>query len=127
MLDLATGERIAISQDLGPGSTACNLDPSGLAAACAAAQRAIGAGADLVVLSKFGKLEAARGGLYDAFLTAIEANLPVLTSVNPALRPEWALFAGDLAEDIDPEMDALETWWTGGPNRLFVVRPRLEV
>jgi hypothetical protein len=67
LLDLATAARIAISQNLGPGSTACNLDPGGVAMACAAAQRAIEAGADLVVLSKFGKLEAGNGGLRDAF------------------------------------------------------------
>ena len=41
VLDLATGARIPISQDLGPGSTACNLDPGGVAMACAAVQRAI--------------------------------------------------------------------------------------
>ena len=53
--DLSTGAMIAISQDLGSGSTACNLDPRGLTEACAAVERAIDWGADLVILSKFGK------------------------------------------------------------------------
>lgn len=66
LVDLATGARFAVAQDLGPGSTACNLDPGGVALACAAALRAIAAGADVVVLSKFGKLETERGGLCDA-------------------------------------------------------------
>jgi len=83
VLDLATGARIAISQDLGPGSTACNLDPGGVAMACAAAQRAIEQGADLVVLSKFGKLEAGHGGLCDAFAAAMAAETPVLTTLKP--------------------------------------------
>jgi hypothetical protein len=111
LVDIATDRRIAISQNLGSGSTACNLDPRGVAEACAAAQRAIDEGADLVVLSKFGKLEAARGGLCDAFAAAIFAELPIVTAVNPALRGDWALFAGSLSQDVAATPEALEDWW----------------
>ncbi len=114
VVDIATGARIAISQNLGSGSTACNLDPRGVTEACAAAQRAIDEGADLVVLSKFGKLEAARGGLCDAFAAAIHAELPIVTTVNPALRGDWALFAGALSQDVAATADALESWWRRG-------------
>jgi nucleoside-triphosphatase THEP1 len=113
VVDLATGERIAITQNLGSGSTACNLDPAGLAEACAAAQRAIEAGADLVVLSKFGKLEAGRGGLCGAFASAIDAELPIVTTVNPVMREDWTRFAGDLADDVVADAEALESWWNG--------------
>ncbi|SNB70886.1 Protein of unknown function [Rhodoblastus acidophilus] len=109
--DLATGARIGISQNLGPGSTACALDPGGLALACAAVQRSLQQGADLVVLSKFGKLEAGGGGLCDAFSAALEIGAPVVTTLHPVLREDWARFAGDLAEEIAPEPQALESWW----------------
>ncbi len=112
VVDVATGARIAISQDLGPGSTACNLDPGGVAEACAATQRAIEQGADLVVLSKFGKLEAARGGLCDAFAAAIEAELPIVTTVNPVMRQDWTRFAGPLSDDVFASVEALEAWWS---------------
>jgi nucleoside-triphosphatase THEP1 len=112
-LDLATGARFALSQDLGPGSTACNLDPGGVALACAAAQRAIEFGADLVVLSKFGKLEAGHGGLCDAFGAAVAAERPVLTTLKPLMRPDWALFAGPLSDELPPSLDAVEIWWRG--------------
>lgn len=111
VIDLATGASIAISQNLGPGSTACNLDPGGVAQACAAAQRAIERGADLVVLSKFGKLEAARGGLCDAFAAAIDAELPIVTTVNPVMREDWMRFAGALSDDVFASAEALEDWW----------------
>jgi nucleoside-triphosphatase THEP1 len=111
VVNLATGARIGISQNLGPGSTACNLDPGGVAEACAAAQAAIEAGADVVVLSKFGKLEAGGGGLCDAFFAAAEAGIPVVTTLHPILREDWARFAGDLAEEIAPEAQALDAWW----------------
>jgi len=45
--DLASEAEFVISQDLGPGSVACNLDAGELAMACAAVERAARAGADL--------------------------------------------------------------------------------
>ncbi|MGA2892695.1 MAG: DUF2478 domain-containing protein [Xanthobacteraceae bacterium] len=111
--ELSTGTVISISQNLGHGSTACNLDPSGLIEACAAVERAIAAGADLVILSKFGKIEAERGGLRDAFSTAIGAGLPILTAVSPAMTPAWQLFAGPLSQFIRADANAVDTWWSG--------------
>jgi hypothetical protein len=110
--DLSTSELIPISQDLGPGSTACNLDPRGLASACAAVERAIADGADIVVLSKFGKQEAARGGLIDAFRAAFAAGLPIATAVSPAMTQEWRAFAGEYGDFVDARTDSLEAWWS---------------
>ena len=109
--DLKSGRRHVIGQDLGPGSLACHLDPAGVAAACADALEAIEAGCDLVVLSKFGKLEAERSGLVDAFAAAILRDLPVVTSVAPAFSRSWSLYAGDLAAYAEPTEAALERWW----------------
>jgi len=109
--DLLSGETISISQDLGRGSTACNLDPAALVRACGRIETAISEGADLVVLSKFGKLEAARSGLADAFRAAIEADLPILTVVSPAAAEEWELFAAPLFQFLDASLEALEGWW----------------
>ncbi len=66
----------------------------------------------VVVLSKFGKLEAARGGLCDAFRAAILADLPIITTVSPLLAEEWAQFAGSLSNKVPATMDALGAWWT---------------
>ena len=109
--DLASGASFSISQDLGAGSTACNLNPGGLAKACGLVETAIAAGADVVILSKFGKLEAARGGLCDAFRAAILADLPIITAVSPALSEEWSRFAGPLADYMVPRADRLDAWW----------------
>jgi len=109
--DLSDGSLISISQDLGQGAEACNLDPSGLAAACAGVERAIAEGADLVVLSKFGKQEAARSGLRDAFHAAVCAALPIVTAVAPTLSDAWRAFAGPLSTYVAPEISALDAWW----------------
>lgn len=110
--DLSTGVITSISQNLGVGSTACNLDPSGLVEACVAVERAIGKGADLVVLSKFGKLEAERGGLSDAFRAAIVAGVPILTAVSPAMSQAWRSFAGPLSEFLPADMGIVDAWWS---------------
>lgn len=109
--DVASEAEYVISQDLGPGSVACNLDTGELAMACAAVERAARAGVDLIVVSKFSKQEAERGGLCDAFRAAMSARVPVIAAVSPHFREEWRSFAGALAEDVAPSREALAEWW----------------
>ncbi|WP_158810196.1 DUF2478 domain-containing protein [Beijerinckia sp. L45] len=100
-----------MSQDLGSGSRSCQLDATGVVAACEDLRQQIIAGCDLVVISKFGKLEAGRGGLTSAFAAAAEADIPILTAVSPAFNKEWLAFVGSLATFLPAEADALDDWW----------------
>ena len=100
----------SISQNLGPGSQACNLHSGGLALACAAVEQSIASGADVAVLSKFGKQEAYGDGLIDAFGAAIAAGVPIVTSVSPALMDEWRRFAGDYSECVSADQARLDSW-----------------
>jgi hypothetical protein len=109
--EIGAGALFPIAQDLGAGSTACNLDTAGLAAACAKTLGAIERGADVVVLSKFGKLEAGGGGLLDCFAAAIGAGLPCVASVPHTLAGAFAKWAGDYLEWVEPNDDALDHWW----------------
>lgn len=105
LVNLADGRTFSISQSLGPGSQACNLDPEGIVSACAIAR-----GADVVILSKFGKQEAAGGGLSDAFGSAIAAGLPIITAVSPTMMSEWRSFAGDLAVCVAAHVARQPSW-----------------
>jgi sugar/nucleoside kinase (ribokinase family) len=109
--DVATGEIIAIHQNLGPGSQSCNLDIGALALAAAAVERAIADGAELVVLSKFGVQEKERRGLMSAFQAATAAGVPVACVVAPRAVEAWQAFAADLAIWVPAEQGALEAWW----------------
>jgi Protein of unknown function (DUF2478) len=109
--NIGTGEQFPIFQDLGPGSTACHLDGGGMLPAAEAVRRDIAAGCDLVLLSKFGKLEAANSGLADAFAAAIEAHVPVLTSVSPAFDAAWAKFAAPLFVALPADPAEIDAWW----------------
>jgi nucleoside-triphosphatase THEP1 len=111
LIEVATGSRFQITQSLGSGSTACRLDTQEMANACAAVLRAIEAGVDVVLISKFGKLEASGGGLLDCFRAAAEAGIPCITGVAPALAAPFLDFAGEYAQWIEANQDAVENWW----------------
>jgi len=101
-----------VFQDLGPSSTACSLDSESLTLACEAVRRDIVAGCELVVLSKFGKLEAQEGaGLAAAFAAAVESQTPILTSVAPKFDAEWRAFAEPLFVMLPPTAAAIRGWW----------------
>jgi Protein of unknown function (DUF2478) len=109
--DLVNGATFPVFQELGTNSTGCSVDPGGLAAACQSVLHAISEGADLVVLSKFGKLEEAGTGLLHAFGAAAEAGIPCLTGVAPAFAAPFLGFAGDFAEWVEASDAAVESWW----------------
>jgi len=108
---LADGARYPIFHDLGRGSQTCHLAGDGAVAAATAVRRDIELGCDLVMLSKFGKLEAAGGGLRDAFAAAIEAGVPALTSVSPPQFAAWEAFATPLFTVLPPDIGQIEAWW----------------
>ena len=69
--NLTTGARFSIFHDPGPGTAECHIDGVGAVAAAAAVQHDIATGCDLVMLNKFGQLEAAGDGLAGAFRAAV--------------------------------------------------------
>ena len=107
---IGSGERFAIFEDLGPGSTACHLDASGATAAAEAVREDMIVGCDLALLSKFGRLEAAGKGLRSAFTAAVEAHVPLLTSVSPAVAKAWENFAGTGFITLPADDAAIDVW-----------------
>ena len=109
---LTDGLSYPVFQDLGPGASGCALDPGSVVLASEAVRAGIARGCDLVILSKFGKMEAVGGsGLVPAFVTAIEAGVPVLTSVAPKWKNAWEAFASPLFVILPAEEEAVERWW----------------
>lgn len=108
---LGDGARYPIFQDLGRGAQTCHLAGDGALVAAAAVRKDIENGCDLVMLSKFGKLEAGGGGLRDAFAAAIEAGVPTLTSVSPSQSAAWEAFATPLFTVLPADVERVEAWW----------------
>lgn len=106
--DIVSGKPFSIFRETPPSHTSCHLDATGVEAACAELLEQIPA-SDLVVLSKFGKLEAGRAGLASAFEAAIAAGKPVLTTVSDKHREAWRAFAPD-AIYLDADGASLDRW-----------------
>ena len=88
----------------------CHLDRTGAVAAAAEVQSDITTGCDLILLNKFGKLEAAGGGLASAFRVAITAGLPLLTSVSPAHDEAWRRFVDQEFAVLPADPAAIDLW-----------------
>jgi len=107
--DINSGLPYQIHLEEPPAGASCDIDAAGVESACAAVLENL-ATSDLVVLSKFGKLETMRGGLTEAFEAAIAAGKPILTTVSErhldallALAPDSTLLPADEA--------AIRAWW----------------
>ena len=96
------GPAIRISQALGTCATGCRLDSGALQEAVGRAEIVLAAGADLVIVNKFGKQECYGRGFRDFIAEALAQDIPVLLSVPPEQLDGFHDFAGDLAEKVAP-------------------------
>jgi molybdopterin-guanine dinucleotide biosynthesis protein A len=110
LADINTGERFAIMlSEACAGS--CAVDPSAVAAASAVLRRAIASGDALLLVNKFGPLEAEGGGLADEMLQAMATEQPLLTTVSVNRLESWLRFTGGMCELLPPDPAALSAWW----------------
>jgi len=100
-----------ISQDLGVGSSACSLDPAGVAAAGVVLRNAVGRKADLAIANRFGILEASGGGLIDELLALMSEGTPLLIVVAERYLDAWRIFTGGQGVELPPRIEALEAWF----------------
>jgi len=107
--DLASGKEFSIRLNTAPADSDCHLDATGLESAAANLLAQI-ARADVVVLSKFGKLEAAQGGLWPVFQAAIAAGKPLLTTVSSKHREAWNAVAPKAAW-LEGDKESVAQWW----------------
>jgi hypothetical protein len=110
---LASDNVVRISQDLGALARGCRLDPAGLAAAVGLAEAALDRGPRLVIVNKFGKQEVDGQGFRPLIGRALSDGIPVLTAVGPANLPGFLAFAGEMAEEVPADADAILTWARG--------------
>lgn len=108
--DLGNGERISISQDLGPAATGCRLDPAALAEAAARLERSLDGNLQMLVLNRFGKAEAEGRGLRPVIQKAVAAGIPVLLAVKDEHASAWIAFHGGLAVVLPADLEAIVDW-----------------
>lgn len=106
---LPDGPVIRINQDLGPGSTGCRLDPGALETAVAEVGPRL-AGADVLILNKFGKHEAEGRGFRSLIGEAMAMGIPVLLGVNALNLTAFLGFAEGCAAPLSGDLAALDRW-----------------
>ena len=121
LVSIEDGRRFPIGQDLGCGAQGCTLDSAAVVEAGHWLTDRIVQGriaqepCDLLIVNKFGKLEAESGGGLTAPLTAaVDLEIPVLLVVPARFQDAWADFAGDLAQSLPPDLASIEAWLSAG-------------
>lgn len=108
--ELFSGTILQLSEDRGPHARGCRLDRNVLFEAAALLIKALAEKPDLLVLNKFGKMEAEGAGLRDVLARAVEEGVPVVVGVPFRNLDQWRAFAGDLAEECPVETNRIQRW-----------------
>lgn len=108
---IGSGVRQLISQPLGSGSRGCRLDPAALADVAGSLLAEMDAGADMLILNRFGKGEAEGQGFRAIIETAYAKQIPVLTVVRDTYVGDWLEFAGDCGVLLRPENANVIEWF----------------
>jgi len=111
LADLRSGRRYGLSQDLGPGSSACSLDAGALAAASQVLRDALQARAELVIVNRYGVIEAAGGGFAQEMLALMSEGIPLVTVVSATLLPDWRRFTGQAGLEMPVARAPLQAWF----------------
>jgi nucleoside-triphosphatase THEP1 len=109
---LHSGEELLLAQDFDPAANGCRLDVARLQNAGARIAGALEAGADLVIINRFGKRERDGQGLAYLIERALEAHIPVVIAVSSHRFAEWIKFAGDVTVKLACDRHSLDTWWS---------------
>jgi len=108
--DLGSGRLIEISERRGPEARGCRLNHLALEDAVGLATASIEAGADLLIVNKFGKREAEGRGFLPLVGMAIERSAAVLIAVSASNIAAWNDFSAGLDERLPADRDAVRNW-----------------
>ena len=111
VLDLESGARIPILQDLGTHAQACRADSAALADVAGRARQALERRPDLLIINRFGRLESEGKGMRDEIAAAATADIPVLVGVASRYLEAWRGFALGLDEELACTRTAVDDWW----------------
>lgn len=111
VLVLPKGPVFRISQDLGPSSRGCRLDPAALEEAVGAVGASLHRDTDCLIVNKFGKHEAEGRGFRPVIAQALELDIPVLVGTNTLNREAFLEFTGGIAREVSPDHNALSDWF----------------
>lgn len=108
--ELASGVVLQLSEYRGEAAKGCRLDRAALADALVLIRSALADKPALLILNKFGKVEAEGGGLREVIAEAVQLNVPIVVGVPLRNLDQWRIFTGELAEECAMERACVEQW-----------------
>lgn len=111
-MDLAVlpdGPIVRISEDRGDLARGCTLDSGALEQTVLAVQQRL-AGAEVLIVNKFGKREAEGKGLVPVIAEALDLGLPVLIGVNGLNLAAFLVFAGEKVTVLPANAPSVASW-----------------
>lgn len=99
-----------ILQCLGKASSACKLDHNALAESSIVLRDAIDNQVDVLFVNKFGVAESEGSGFIEEYMSAISANIIVISLVHAKYLEAWKSFTGDMGEIVPADEKALLDW-----------------
>jgi hypothetical protein len=108
---LSSCEVVHVAHEQNLPAPGCGLDCRKLAGIAKMIEAAIQEGADLVVINRFGKLEATGKGLIEVIRQAADADIPVLIAVPEHRFPGWTKYSAGMSIRLPCRRAALDRWW----------------
>jgi nucleoside-triphosphatase THEP1 len=104
--DLATGRQASIFAGRGRGAQGCQLDEDAMLQVVSQIERQLKDDPKLLMLNKFGKVEAEGAGMRDLIAQAVWMGIPVIVGVPARNLRAWRAFAGELSTELYNSRDA---------------------
>lgn len=108
--DLASGHLTPLFEDRGAGATGCRLDVAALVEASMRVASSLENDPALLVLNKFGKVEAEGGGMCHLMAKALERGIPAIIGVPSRNLDIWRRFAGEFSVELSEDTDEIRKW-----------------
>ena len=108
--ELASRTILQLSEDRGKNARGCRLDRGVLSEAAALLSASLENEPELVILNKFGKLEAEGRGLRDTLADAVQLGVPIVIGVPYRNIEQWRAFTEGLAEECSVGSSRLHDW-----------------
>jgi hypothetical protein len=106
-----TGERLPLLRDLGRCAAGCRLDIGRLLEAGGRIADGIEAGADIVIINRFGRQERNGKGLSYLIERALDADIPVVIAVPRHRFADWIKFTCGMSVKLACDRASLDAWW----------------
>ena len=108
--EILSGNFYKITQDLGAGSTSCNIDIGAVEQLALAQCNELDDSVDLVIVNRFGKRESEGGGFCPLIEKAVDLGIPVLTVVKEDWLPAWLAYGGECVSTLRSDKTDVSDW-----------------